>query len=303
MRTHDGPDSRFIFILSTERSGSTLLSVMLGGHGRVVAPPELHLMAYRTVGEWLQQYPTAIKSLDFLFAACGLTMDREALEKTFAGSTPESLYRWLLAQASHRPRIIVDKTPKYARDIAALRRIETLEPLYVWLLRHPLGVAISQIDLRLQKRKQRNTELAARIKYPMFRIRASIGKREAVRKEVAYWALVNTQIEGFLSTIPPERKHRVHFEQLVKEPSSVMDGLCRWLDIPFEASMLDPGGHIPVAALDPTLADPKLPSHRTIDATVADSWRERCSERLLNRFSTRPVEVSPRQLMTRWGIA
>ncbi len=37
---------RLCVILCTERSGSTLLSVLLGGHPRVVAPPETHLFRW-----------------------------------------------------------------------------------------------------------------------------------------------------------------------------------------------------------------------------------------------------------------
>jgi LPS sulfotransferase NodH len=63
---HHGTSARFLFILSTERSGSTLLSVLLGAHHNVIAPPELHLQAYSTFDEWRQQYPSAMKSLCFL---------------------------------------------------------------------------------------------------------------------------------------------------------------------------------------------------------------------------------------------
>ncbi|OQW93758.1 MAG: hypothetical protein BWK79_09495, partial [Beggiatoa sp. IS2] len=40
-----------VFILSSPRSGSTLLRVMLAGHSQLFAPPELHLLTFNTLAE------------------------------------------------------------------------------------------------------------------------------------------------------------------------------------------------------------------------------------------------------------
>src|SRR5262249_50082495 len=40
-----------ILILSSTRSGSTLLRVMLGGHERLFAPPELELLGFESLGQ------------------------------------------------------------------------------------------------------------------------------------------------------------------------------------------------------------------------------------------------------------
>ncbi len=68
----DRPRARFIFILSPERSGSTLLSAMLGGHRQIVAPPELHLLRYPTLRAWRAGYPAAVPSLEGLLETLGL---------------------------------------------------------------------------------------------------------------------------------------------------------------------------------------------------------------------------------------
>ncbi len=44
-------NARAVFILSPPRSGSTLLRVMLGGHGGLFAPPELELLTFNTMPE------------------------------------------------------------------------------------------------------------------------------------------------------------------------------------------------------------------------------------------------------------
>lgn len=74
---------RFLRILSTERLGSARLSIMLGAHSRVIAPPELHLLAYPPFDAWRQQYPAALQSLGFLLAACGLSSDEKQVEQQF----------------------------------------------------------------------------------------------------------------------------------------------------------------------------------------------------------------------------
>ncbi|HET9061852.1 MAG TPA: hypothetical protein VFO62_01060, partial [Candidatus Binatia bacterium] len=53
---------RLLFILSTERSGSTLLSLALGANERHVSPPEMHLLAYPTFDAWYADYPSAMLS-------------------------------------------------------------------------------------------------------------------------------------------------------------------------------------------------------------------------------------------------
>jgi Sulfotransferase family len=274
---------------------------MLGAHSSVISPPELHLLAYPTFEDWQRQYPAAMDSLDFLLASCAQSMDKKRIEAQFAGQTTEFVYRWIASQENVQPRIIVDKTPKYARDLGALQRTTRLDADYIWLIRHPLAVATSQIVLRLEQRRQRNVELVSRLKYPLFRIRTAMRKQKELHDEVVYWTWVNMQIDQFLATVTPERRHRVNFEQLVREPRAVMDRLCSWLGIGFEPSMLDPHGHIP-SVLNPTLGDPKVRRHTCIDPAVADSWREHCSEQILDGLKGRFLAVPTRELMARWGI-
>jgi hypothetical protein len=293
--------ARFLFILSTERSGSTLLSLMLGAHSRIIAPPELHLLAYPTFDAWRQQYPTAMRSLCSLLTSCGLTADEQHIQNQFAGWSTASIYQWILAQENTRSFTLVDKTPKSARDLTTLQRTAQFDPFYVWLIRHPLGVAASQIALRIEKRQQRNTHLVPRLKYPLFCLRTALQKRAHVWMEVAYWIRVHTQIEQFLETVPPIRQHRVNFEQLVTGPFAVMDRLCRWLGITLEPAMLDPRAHIP-AAMHQDLGDPKVYRHATVEPTTADSWRSQYCEQLLDIPPQGFSGPSPRELMTRWDI-
>jgi LPS sulfotransferase NodH len=55
--------SRLVVLLSSERSGSTLLRVMLGAHTRICAPQELFLLRYPTFDAWRAQKPDAMESV------------------------------------------------------------------------------------------------------------------------------------------------------------------------------------------------------------------------------------------------
>jgi hypothetical protein len=80
-----------------------------------------------------------------------------------------------------------------------------------------------------------------------------------------------------------------------------MERLSRWLDIPFEPSMLDPRAHIP-DVLRPETGDPKVRRHAGIDPAVADFWRRRYPEQLLDTPLWWCQGTPTRELMARWGV-
>ncbi len=90
LRTTKNPPA--IFVLSPPRSGSTLLRVMLAGHPRLFAPPELELLSFQTLGEryaafagrnafWLEGLLRALMELK----AC----DAETAQQLMAGYEAE----------------------------------------------------------------------------------------------------------------------------------------------------------------------------------------------------------------------
>ena len=50
-------NSRAIFVLAPPRSGSTLLRVLLGGHPRLFAPPELELLNFASLAARREAFP------------------------------------------------------------------------------------------------------------------------------------------------------------------------------------------------------------------------------------------------------
>lgn len=262
-----------VFILTPARSGSTLLRVMLAGHPRLFAPPELALLSFPALAEKadqpdsfglsLQALARAVMQLQACPAAAAQDMIRQWQEQRM---TVFEVYRRL--QEWLGDRMLVDKSTNYAQDSRILERIEMEfgNPLYIHLLRHPAAVihsfAAARIDLML--------ESSLRDKLPYS------------RQELAElnWLLCHRNILEFLCNVPPERHTRVRFEDLVKDPRSIMEQLCAFLHLDFHPGMVQPyrekeqrmtDGIHPEGLM---MGDVKFHEHADIDPAIADNWRQ-----------------------------
>ncbi len=264
-------NSPTIFILSPPRSGTTLLRVMLAGHPRLFAPPELELLSFNTLAErraaftgkdsfWLEGTLRAIMEIKDCDADEAQHIMRSMEER---GLTTKAFYRQI--QTWLGSRILVDKTPSYALDQNVLERAEVdfENALYVHLLRHPAGMVRSFEEAKLDQ--------------IFFRYEHSYSRRELAE---LIWTLSNQNIIEFLRRVPRERQHRVRFEDLLREPQPVMESLCRFLGLSFHAEMLQPykdkerrmtdGIH----AESRMLGDVKFHSYDRIDVRAGDRWKE-----------------------------
>ncbi|MFD7433693.1 sulfotransferase family protein [Streptomyces sp. NPDC059861] len=120
-----------VFVLSSVRSGSTLLRVLLNSHSRVRAPHEMHL---RTVHVQLTRGFTAAAMQE-------LQLDREELEHVLW----DRILHLELARSGKD--VIVDKTPP---NTLIWPRLERCWPgaRYILLLRHPGAIVASLTDRR-----------------------------------------------------------------------------------------------------------------------------------------------------------
>jgi len=284
------PDARLIIVLSSERSGSTLLRVMLGGHSRIIAPQELFLMRYPDFDSWRTRKPVAMESLLELFELLDQPQTESTIAAACRGKSMVDVYKWLFdflpAQA-----ILLDKTPAYANDPSTLERSRPLAPFYVWLVRHPLGVIDSHV--RVKEREQRRRPLPRRMLRPLREAieRITDGLPAIARKREAKWLTQNLNVQSFLRQIPAERQAKVHFEDLVHNPEPVVRTLCEAIGIEAEAQMTRPETR---QVMNPNLGDPNFHLHGAIDAQPAASWTARYNETQL-----RPETL---QLMQELGI-
>ncbi|MER5179185.1 sulfotransferase [Streptomyces sp. NPDC002896] len=115
-----------VFLLSSVRSGSTLLRVLLNSHSRIRAPHEMHLRTLHVR-----------QDRDFTVTAMReLGLDREELE--------HMLWDRVLGHALERSGkdLIVDKTPANTLMWPRLRRAWP-QARYIFLIRHPAAVVES----------------------------------------------------------------------------------------------------------------------------------------------------------------
>ena len=267
---HSGaPDKtrKTIFVLGTPRAGSTLLRVMLGGNRKIFSPPELYLLGHRNMKEradiLAQRKQTLFK--EGLVEAIHSLMSGDVSEaKALVAKFEEdqasiaSVYRYLHAHLGDR--YLVDKTPMYGHSAACLQQAEqeTVQPMYLYLYRHPLAVMGSLVKNRFHKMLQLEGEpweIAERI-----------------------WSTWNDNIAAFLRDIPAQRQIHIPYEAMVAEPAAWMQLVCERLGIEYDAGMIRPydsdknmtrGLH----AESLMVGDPNFLTHSDIDANLAFAWR------------------------------
>ncbi|NER47858.1 MAG: alpha/beta fold hydrolase [Symploca sp. SIO1A3] len=253
-----------IFLLSSPRSGSTLLRVMLAGHPDLFSPPELHLLPFSTMkerqkelalsylGEGLQRSFMEIMGIDAA-ASQALVEDLESQNLSI-----QQVYAKLQELAGKR--LLVDKSPTYAMSQETLARAEQLftGAKYIHLVRHPYSMIESFVRLRMDK---------------------LVGKGDANPYQLAeqVWSNSNQNILNLFQQLEPESHYQVHYEELVKNPAQVMESLCEFIGIPFKEELLQPyegnrmtdGVHSNSAPIN----DPNFLKHNSIDPSLGETWK------------------------------
>ncbi|HEV2855402.1 MAG TPA: amino acid adenylation domain-containing protein [Thermoanaerobaculia bacterium] len=264
------PNPPAAFVLSPPRSGSTLLRVMLAGNPRLFAPPELDLLSFNTLADrkaafsgkfafWLEGLLRAVMEV----RGCDADQAREIVEEhERRGTSTREFYG--LFQQWIGDRLLIDKTPSYALDPAVLERAEEdfRDARYIHLVRHPLGMMLSFEE--------------ARVDQTFFRHPHDFTLRQLAE---LVWLVCHQNILSLVSRLPAERVHRVHFEDLVRDPEPELRALCGFLEVEFHPDMLEPyknkerrmtDGIHPLAKM---LGDVKFHTHSRVDPAVADRWR------------------------------
>lgn len=264
-----------VFILTSGRSGSTLLRVMLAGHSKLFSPPELNLLPFTTLlqfSETLGPCPTRECGCDFRGGLqravmeakkCSEKESRCLLERWVCEdrSIPE-VFRYLI-EAVH-PKILVDKSPMYTLKLATLRRAETLfeYPAYIYLVRHPAAAIRSRVELETQLPVQFLGVTATKA--------SRLSTFELAER---FWCLMNTNVVAFLGSIPQERKCLVTFEELITHPNKTLTRICKLIGVRFQNSLLQPyaGNRMRDGARPGTMAagGPKFHTFAKIDPNQA----------------------------------
>lgn len=287
-------ERRLILILSSERSGSTLTRVVLGANSRIVSPQEMFLMRYPDYRTFKEQKGVAIESIVEFFDLIGQPKDVAAIDAACRDLGILDVYRWLFGFL--RPdQFLLDKTPAYANDGDTLRRSQGLQPFYIWLIRHPLGVIESHVRLKFRERHTKDLKgLGRRLQdYVVDQVvRTENGMLPVARGREVKWVLQQTIIREFLASVPEHQKVIIKFEHLVRNPEPVVERLCEALGVAVEPAMLEACGARKV--MNTSLGDPNFHLHDRIEAKTADTWRQ--------VFEEKQLTLETRRLMDAIGV-
>ncbi|GEM_PF-1247716 len=262
--------SKAVFILSAPRSGSTLLRVMLAGHQKLFAPPELALLLFENLKDrkrafagrdkgWSEGLTRGIMQI----YNCDYLKAEEIIgEFEKSGMSIQELYYKLDEMIGDK--ILVDKTTTYATNLEVLKRAELYfdEVKYIHITRHPSAMIQSYLNSKLNE---------------VFSVDNSFSERENAE---LFWIINNQNILEFFKDIPEERRYTLKFENLVVNPKQCMKNISGFLGIQFQENMIYPYADKKLRMTDGIhpeshmVGDPKFHEHKQIEANIAYKWQK-----------------------------
>ena len=255
-----------VFIVGCDRSGTTLLRLMLTQH------PELHVLhetgfldtlqpnqdLYGDFTEARQRWffirdlqTNAATSETYSFSAFDLTIqEAETALSQIAPTNYAGAARALFAAAAKKKNASRwgDKTPRYLLDLPWLAQAFP-EAQFVHIIRDGRDVA-SSIH--------------------------RAGWKPNIRAAAQHWDARVSQGRKAGSNIPSSRYREVQYEVLVRDPEPTLQSLCKWLDLSFTRKMLafhkESSSHLPNAH-----EELYQMTHRPIDPSRAQAWKRTLS--------------------------
>jgi len=259
-----------VFILSPPRSGSTLLRIMLAGHPQLFSPQELNLLPFSSMKQRATQTGERLAFfmqegvIQALMEAknCDKQEATELLHQMEANDEPISKV-YAEIQKYINGQILVDKSPLNASYPLVVEQIENLfeSPKYIHLTRHPYGMIKSYAEERSDM---------------LFPFELDL---EAEQFAEANWLSSHQAIEQGLEDIPMRRQMHLTFEQLTASPETSMQQVCRFLNIDYHPSMINPYDNQEkrmVKSVNESglmIGDRKFHQHKTIDPDIAHAWK------------------------------
>jgi hypothetical protein len=260
------------FVVGANRSGTTLLRMMLDAHPELTIPPETHFVpdvieaceARGTTAEQLVEVMTSHREWgDFNLGADEVLERLRALDELTAGEALRAFYR-LYAERAGKPRW-GEKTPGYATSMVEIQRALP-EAHFVHLIRDGRDVALSAMD---------------RAKKPI--TAGQVAKR---------WKRRITKARRQSRRVKHYREAR--YEDLVLDTEPTLTSICEFIALPWDPAMLDyheraadrlreMARELPAQGNRPQLEeDHRLKIHALTteppNTDRIDRWRERMSE-------------------------
>ncbi|MGP8216282.1 MAG: sulfotransferase family protein [Bacteroidia bacterium] len=214
-----------VFVIVKERSGTTLLQVMLNAHSNIVAPPEscFIMLLYLKYGSKTKWNEKDIK------AFCN-DLFTENLFRNYWNIDKEKFHSFLLEVKEYLTYPLVCKLVFYsfAPTGKEIKMFVDKNPPYYDFIPKLYEIFPGTRFIHIVRDYRANIVSHKRI---------SIGDINTANK--AYrWLKVNSQIEDFKSKMP-EQWFTLKYETLVTETEEVMRSLCGFIGIAFEKEMIE----------------------------------------------------------------
>jgi len=262
------------FVLSSERSGSTLLRFLLDSHPAIWAPDEIFtsrvVIGLFNLLEACHEAPTDLEQPpDHPYA-------RKVVSADVRAETRAILDRLLGDAARARGKWVwCDKTPGNARSLPALSQVFG-DAHYLCLYRHPLDVVHSCLE-----------------SYREGFTPADLAQKVAANPQNLIAALSLAWLEKVEPVLRfeegPAKTHRVRYEDLVRRPAETLAGIFSFFEVEADATVLERAFRTP-HYLRAGRGDPKAPaSSRVRDDRLGLGaelrWFEAIGPELLRRLN------------------
>lgn len=231
------------FLLSTPRSGSTVLSVLLNQHPAIHCPAEPWLMlAVQSLGDVHAEHPA---DAVLLHTAVKGFLGRDADEMRAAAV--EAVYQRRLREVGKN--VFIDKTPRNFHCIGLIDAMPA--PKKLVLLRNPLDVAASYKDTW-------NVDLPAII---------------SVGASTPFYLDYVIGFRRLAELISREDTVKIHYEALVSDPTPIMNGVFEYLGV--DPLCITKETRLDVSHLgEASLGDKKIIQTATIHDNSVSRWRD-----------------------------
>lgn len=217
-----------LFILASQRSFTSLVCAMLGQHPEGYGVPEVNLFSKAKLEQLVQSSKAQRqfmihglwRTVAQLYAGEqtieSIEMARRWVNRHLELSTGE-VYWELCRKVA--PLCIVDKSPAYAKNLRAMRRMQEAFPnaRYLYMTRHPIDQG---------KSVMRSPQAVATL---VISDSFDYSTHPPTLDPQYEWYNTQLKISDFLSTIPESQKMQLRGEDLLNHPHEYLEKICRWL--------------------------------------------------------------------------
>ena len=244
-----------VFVGGMPRSGTTLLSRLLGAHPSLVMAPETHYFTRCWTGEPVADTADALRMLDRLFQQPGvqdmaLTPEETERIRQRVQEVPVPAHgdvlRALLDIYAARSGAPAwgEKTPDHLRFVPEMAR-QFPEAVFLAIVRDPRDVCLS--------------------------LQSMPWSRSTLPEQAWTWRTYAQLVDGYQHEYD-ERFYALRYEDLIVEPEATLRGVCAFLGTSFHPAMLRVQDDT-AQPFDAEREPWKAKSKRQIDASNREKWR------------------------------